>query len=242
MPPPFPIEEPTRGTSWPRLIVRGLVAAAVLGIMFRFGSQLRAILDRLDVFIGSAGSAAPLAFVAISLVAIPLFVPVSAMKLLAGAMFGPWLGVIVALLGQLGAAGLIYFAGRHLFAERMRAWVAKKPRLAAVEHVAAAGTAQRQFFLRMTPVSFALVSYLLAALGVSLRPYLIGCLASVPSTVATVWFAHSAVAATDLADGASREEVRREVLALAVVVVGFAGLAWFARRSRRELRKDAVGR
>lgn len=239
MPPPFSIEEPTRGTSWPRLIARGLLAAAVLGLVFRFGPQVRSSLDRLDAFIASAGPAAPLAFVAICLVALPLFVPVSAMKLMAGAMFGPWLGVIVALAGQLGAAGLIYVAGRRLFAERMRAWVARQPRLAAVEHVAAAGTAQRQFFLRMTPLSFALVSYLLAALGVSLRSYLVGCLASVPSTIATVWFAHSAVNATDLADGVSREELRREALALAVVVVGFAGLAWFARRSRQVLRGDA---
>ena len=240
MTPSIPFEEPTRGTGWPRLIARGLVAGAILGAMFHFGPGLDQYLDRLDELIGSQGPAAPLAFVIVFIAAIPLFVPVSAMKLMAGALFGPWLGMLVALVAQLAAAALMYFAGRRLFAERLRAWIATQPRLAAVEHAAAEGSARRQFFLRMTPLSFALVSYLLAALGVGLRPYMIGCLASVPSTIATVWFAHTAVRATELADGATPAEIRWEAIAFTVVVVGFGAIAWFARRSRRELRAETA--
>lgn len=232
---PVPFETPTPGTSWPRLIARGLAGGVILALVFHFGPNLRLYLEQLDGFIEAQGPAAPLAFLAIFLVALPLFVPVSAMKLMAGALFGPWLGMLVAIACQFAAALVMYFAGRRLFAERLRAWIANQPRLAAVERAAEEGTARRQFFLRMTPLSFALVSYLLAALGVGLRPYLLGCLASVPSTIATVWFAHAAVHSTALSDEATPDELRWEAIALAVVVVGFGSLAWFARRSRREL-------
>ena len=241
MTPTIPFEEPTRGTSWPRLLMRAALACTVLALLFHFGGRLTSELDRLEAFIAGLGAWAPVGFVLIFLALLPLFVPVSAMKLAAGVLFGPWLGLFLALLAQLAASVLMYFLGRSLFAERLQAFVAKEPKLAPVARAAEEGTAKRQFLVRMTPLSSALVSYVLAGLGVRLRPFLIGCLATVPSTVVSVWFAHAAVNVPDLASRFSRERLDAMAIPLVVVVLGFAMVAWLVRMARRALLVNAHG-
>jgi uncharacterized membrane protein YdjX (TVP38/TMEM64 family) len=219
--------------------MRAVLAGIVLALLFRFGGRLASELHRLEAFIAGLGAWAPVGFVLVFLVLLPLFVPVSAMKLTAGALFGPWLGLLLALLAQLAASVLMYFLGRSLFAARLQAFVAREPKLAPVARAAEEGTAKRQFLVRMTPLSSALVSYVLAGLGVRLRPFLIGCLATVPSTVASVWFAHAAVSLPDLASSATRERLHSMTVALAVVVLGFAVVAWLVRAARRALLANA---
>ncbi len=233
--PTIPFEEPTRGTSWSRLLMRAAFACLVLALLFHFGGRLTSELDRLEAFIAGLGDWAPVGFVLIFLVLLPLFVPVSAMKLAAGVLFGPWLGLFLALLAQFAASLLMYFLGRSLFAERLQAFVAREPKLAAVARAAEEGTARRQFLVRMTPLSSALVSYVLAGLGVQLRPFLIGCLATVPSTVVSVWLAHAATNVTSLASRFTQERLRGMAIELVVVVLGFAIVVWLVRTARKAL-------
>lgn len=241
MRPTIPFEEPTRGTSWSRLLMRAVLACTALALLFHFGGRLTGELDRLETFIAGLGAWAPVGFVLIFLVLLPLFVPVSAMKLAAGVLFGPWLGLLLALLAQFAASVLMYFLGRTLFAERLQAFVAREPKLAAVARAAEEGTARRQFLLRMTPLSSALVSYVLAGLGVRLRPFLIGCLATVPSTIVSVWLAYAAAHVPDLASRFSQERLHAVATELVVVVLGFAVVVWLVRTARKALLGHAHG-
>lgn len=232
---PLPIEEPRRGLSWPRLIARGVLAGLILWTLFEFGPELRDEIYAMDAWIEAAGPLAPLVFLITASLLIPVFFPVTAMKVSAGALFGPVLGTVVCILGQLGGGVVIYGLGRYFLSDRLRLLAEDQPRLAVVRDAAEHGTAKRQFMVRMTPLSFALVSYLFAGLGVRFRPFLLGCLASVPSTIVTVGFAHAARSAAEVGEQVEGEARSLNLLTIAIAVAAMLAFAWFVRYMRAKL-------
>ncbi len=236
---PLLIEEPQRGIGWPRLVLRGVLAGVLLSVLFELGPSLREGIAATDEWIAAAGVLAPLAFILVAGLLIPLFFPVTALKVSAGALFGPFFGALICLAGQLGAAVIIFALGRSSIAgqlrERLRRFAEGEPRLAVVRDAAEEGTAKRQFLVRMTPLSFALVSYVLAALGVRFKPYLLGCLSTVPSTLVTVWFAHAARRATELEGQVEGEARDWNLLTIGAALGALALFGWFARSARPKL-------
>ena len=70
--------------------------------------------ERLGVFLDSAGFLAPLAFIMVYAVGVCLFVPGTLLTTLGAAIFGPYFGFIYVWLGAMIGSSLAFFIGRYL--------------------------------------------------------------------------------------------------------------------------------
>jgi uncharacterized membrane protein YdjX (TVP38/TMEM64 family) len=237
---PVPVQRPRARLAWPLVALRVLLAAGVLWILFLVGPNLREEIHSLDARIAAAGSLAPLAFLAAGALLIPLFFPVTAFKVAAGALFGPVFGTAICVATQGLSAAIIYELGRGFFRERVQRLAGSDERLELLRDAAARGTATRQFLVRMSPLSFTLVSYVLAGLGVSRRTYLVGCLAAVPSTLVTVGFAHAARSAAALGEQPEGVERSWNLLIIGFSLAGLLLFGWLVQRVYAHLVESAT--
>lgn len=236
----FPVQPTRPRLTWPMVALRVLLAAGVLWILFLVGPNLREELHGLDERIAAAGSLAPIAFLVAGAALIPLFFPVTAFKVTAGALFGPVLGAAVCVATQGVAALIIFELGRRFFSERVARLTESDERLGLLRDAAHRGTATRQFLVRMSPLSFTLVSYVLAGLGVSRRSYLLGCLASIPSTLVTVGFAHAARSAAELGEQPPGVERSWNLLIIGLSLAGLLVFGWLVQRVYAHLVESAT--
>jgi len=113
--------------------------------------------------------------------------PVSVLGVSAGALFGLPLGVTLVFVSAM-LAGLVMFGlARGLLRGRIRKLIAGRPKLAAIDRLAGEQALRLNILTRLSPLNYGLACYTLASGSTSLRAYLVGNLATVPSMVFQVW-------------------------------------------------------
>ena len=127
--------------------------------------------DDLERWLTGLGNWAPVAFVGVHAILVPLFFPVSVLGFMAGATFGFWVATGVLLVSGLVSASIMYWLGHGLLADRVRAYAASRPRLRRFLHLADADAPRLMVLLRLSPLHYGLVCYLLGAGRVRFRPY-----------------------------------------------------------------------
>jgi uncharacterized membrane protein YdjX (TVP38/TMEM64 family)/rhodanese-related sulfurtransferase len=205
-----------------RLAAFGLLAAAAVAT---FVWRDRLDLARLEAVVASAGAFGPLAYVAIYAVATLLFVPGAIFGLLGGALFGPWWGTLLNLVGATLGATAAFVLARYVAAD----WVRQKAggwldRL--ITGVEAEGW-RFVAFVRLVPLfPFNLSNYALGLTRISLAPYVVAsfvCMA--PGALAYTWLGY---AGREAAAG-NAQAIRYGLVALAVL----AAIAFLPRLVRR---------
>lgn len=166
------MSEPTRARRWKLAAALALLAVAVLALVFLPLKELvRSALERARGF-GWAGA------LAVALLYVPasvLCLPGTPITLATGVTFGfaKTLPCIV-LASNLGAWAA-FAAGRTIARERVRAWAAASPRMAAVERSVGEQSLRLVFLLRLSPLlPFNLLNYALAVSPVRFRAYAAG--------------------------------------------------------------------
>ena len=170
-------------------VVRAVVAtAAVVALAVvvrgRYGLVERWLLD--------AGPWALPLFLMVYVVVIPLFFPVSVLGFLAGAIFGFVRGTALLLLAGLLAGSLMYGLGRWIFAGRVRRHAAARPRLARFLALAEADSVRLMVLLRLSPLHFGFLCYILGAGRVRFLPYVVTTALVLPSAALQAWVGASA--------------------------------------------------
>ncbi|MBF0341725.1 MAG: TVP38/TMEM64 family protein [Magnetococcales bacterium] len=214
--------EQHRTTRWRWLLAIGLVVA-VGWAWWRFREQFDPA--QLEAWVRGWGGAGMGVFVAIYALATVCFLPGSVLTLAGGALFGPWIGGGVSLLGATLGAGVAFLIARYLAGS----WVAGRARgmtgrlLEGVEQEGWRFVA----FVRLVPVfPFNLLNYALGLTRIRFDHYLITsfvCMA--PGGLAYAWLGH---AGREAAAG-SGEAVRAGLWALALLGVAL----WIPRRVRQ---------
>lgn len=203
----------TRNAGWRALAGPALVLC-VLGAAMRLGApQWQGWQDRL----AGLGGWAPAAYVGLWLVLAPCCFPAAVLGLVAGAVFGPWLGGALAIGGLVGSGLLMHGLGRRWLRPRLAGFVSGRPRLAELQRAAAGGPVRLHLLARLSPLNYAIVSYTLAAGGAPLRTYVPGLVGGMPGLVAYVWLG-SVTGADPVGPGAGGH------LRLVVLVIGAASL------------------
>ena len=225
----------------------GRAAAAVVRVVGVLASLaglawlIRMHWPQVETWLADLGPWAPVAFVAIHALVVPLGFPVSVLGILAGATFG-WLpATALLLLAGLIAAVEMYLLARHLLAARVRAWVRTRPRLAHAMALADQDAVWLMVLLRLSPLHYSAVCYLLGAARVRFRPYLWTSLLVLPSAAFQAFVGHAArvvgrglATDGDLAAG-------RAVLLIAGLVATAALMLVLGRIARRALALPAAG-
>lgn len=190
---------PVHHTGWgvaAKVLVAIAAVALLAWIWFRWVAPHEAAIER---WISALGPWAPVIYVASFALATSVFLPRSVLSMAGGAIFGPWWGVLWVLAGSLAAANLAFLLGRHLLRDRVTRSLERHPALGAIDASIARRGVRLVMLLRMAPISFTGMNWLLAASRISYPAFLVGCVGLLPGTLSTVLLGFAARHTADLA-------------------------------------------
>jgi len=175
---------------------------------------------QLKQLVSDNGSTGFLLFMLIFIVLTSLCFPVSVLGFTAGALYGPWIGLLLIFPSGLVSGTLMFFLGRGLLRGFVQNFIQKNKRMRAIENIASEKAIRLNVMVRLSPFNFGLASYALAVGKSRLPAYLVGVLAILPSLTAQVWVGALAGKAGSPGE-VGGEGNRLELILLAVGVLFF---------------------
>lgn len=165
----------------------GLMLLAVLYMAIR-ELGLTADLRDTRAWIDSWGYLAPVAFVGVYVVTTTLGFPSALLTAAAGALFGSWEGVTLALFASILAATLSFLIARHLMRDWVRRRLGQHRRFRRIDRLSREHGAAMVLTVRMLNLlPFAAVNYGFGVTRVPISTYVLGSLVGrIPGTVAIV--------------------------------------------------------
>ena len=196
-----------------------LIAVALLfiagGAAVAWGFSLGISAQALESWIASFGIWAPIGFVLLYTVATVAMVPGGIFDLIGGALFGPYLGSALDLLGGSLGAALAFLVARYI----ARDWVESRagPRLQGVMRNVDEEGWRFVAFVRLIPVfPYNIVNYVLGVTRIPFHHYVLATVVFMaPSTVAYTWIGHAGRQAI----AGDTENIRYALIALALIAV-----------------------
>ena len=180
------------------------MALSLLIGLFFFGREVAARLPLLASWVQSLGVWGPLAFIGIYTVAAVLLVPAFPLTIAAGALWGFTLGIVYVMTGAAAGAILAFFSGRYLARQFVEAYVARHPRLGAIDRAVESEGVRLVFLLRLSPlIPFNLLNYVLGISRVRFRDYVGGLAGMLPAVSMYVYAGKVAGDLASLAGGAA---------------------------------------
>ncbi len=199
---------------------------------------LRELTSALEDWIAGLGLLAPFAFAGVYIVATVLLVPASLLTLVAGAIFGLWIGTAVVSVASTTGAALALLIGRYLAREKVRRMVEQSPRFAAVDRAVAEGGWKIVAMLRLSPaIPFNLQNYLYGLTSIGFWTcVLTSWVAMLPGTLMYVYLGH----VFGLALGQDRQRTMGEWALLAVgLLTTIAVTRYITQLARRKLNEQS---
>jgi uncharacterized membrane protein YdjX (TVP38/TMEM64 family) len=197
-----------------------LVAAAIIALLLvgrRLGGELTSALNA----ISALGPAAPLAFIAIYVIACVLFIPGSILTIGAGVIFGVLWGSIYVSVASTAGATAAFVVGRYFAREAVARRIEGNPRFRSIDDAVAREGWKVVLLTRLSPVfPFNLLNYAYGLTRVTLPEYVLA--SWVGMMPATVMFVYIGALSGDLARAASASDGASVHLRWALNLVGFA--------------------
>lgn len=223
------------GTLWWRETLRALAGIAVFVV---FALLVREHFGTARTWLADLGFWAPAAFVAVYVITVTFGFPVSVHGFLAGASFGIFFGTSLLIAGGLLAAVAMFVIARVFFAAQVNRFAMTRPRLARFLDLAAADSLRVMVLMRLSPLHFGLVSYLLGASRVRFLPYLVTTLLVAPSAALQAYMGHTvAQVGRRTAAGGSLASVETVVAAVGILAAVLL-LVLIGQLARRALHLD----
>ena len=185
-------------------MVRYVVLIVALLLILLFGRDAVARLPQFPYWVQSLGAWGPLVFVLSYGVAAVLLIPCFPLTLAAGALWGFTLGLIYVLAGATFGAVLAFYSARYLVRHRVERYVARYPRLEAIDRAVESEGMRLVCLLRLSPVvPFTLLNYVLGVSRLRFRDYLGGMTGIIPVAAMYVYAGKVAGDLASLATGAA---------------------------------------
>lgn len=162
--------------------------ASGISVVFIYWKQFTP--ENVSRVIGELGAWAPVAYVAMYLIAPLLMVPGSAITLAGGALFGPVWGTLYTVIGSVGGATIAFLAARYLAGD----WVERKT--TGIAHQVKEGVEAEGWrfvaFVRLVPLfPFNLLNYALGLTRIPLLTYVVtSAICMFPATVGYVYLGY----------------------------------------------------
>lgn len=178
------------------LVIAGFAAGILLA-----GHELELHLPELENQVMALGIFAPLGFIALFVLLTPFFVSVDALCFTAGLLFPLIVGEYCVVIATYLAAALIFFLGRHLFRERVHAFIARHERFGLLDNLLKGDELKLMFLMRLTPLPFAMLSYSLSVTHVRFWPYLTATTGILIYNCSLVYFGYTTKQLSGLVNG-----------------------------------------
>ena len=171
-----------------RILTKVVAVIAGIGVVALLGYFFGQYVVQFEQWIKSIGAWGPVIFIIAFLILTGLQVPESVLAVAAGACFGLlegiWLTIGVNFVGAL----LWFLVARHLLRGVVNSFLARHPKLNAIEQATAGEGFKLMLLLRLGPFSYGFLNLALGVSSVRLRPYLLALVGVIPGNVATVYF------------------------------------------------------
>ena len=220
-----------------RSVRRAILVLAALAALVAGGRALGGQLQAVAGWIDSLGAAAPVAFVAVYVLATVAFVPGSILTLTAGAIFGLGAGTAYTLVAATCGASLAFLVARYAVRGLVEQRLATHPRFAAIDRAIAREGRRIVFLLRLSPLfPFNFLNYALGVTNVRFVDYLVACVGMLPGTLLYVYYGKLAGDVARAAGGLTPERGAGYYALLALgLLATVAVTAYVTRIARRAL-------
>ncbi len=214
----------------PVLLIVLVVTAIVLSRIFGVGEQLA----RLKVWIDSLGPLGPLAFAVIYAVATVAALPGSALSIVAGAIFGPVLGVVTVIFAATLGASLAFLVSRYFARGAVEKWLAGNVKFRRLDELTARHGDIMVAITRLVPLfPFNLLNYGFGLTRVPFRTYVIwSFICMLPGTI--LYVVGSAAVAESIREG----KVPWVLVLIVGVILGV--IVFLGRQARKKLKNGEL--
>ena len=231
---------PVSRRSRPRveLLVVAALAVAALAVLLPVGEWTVALLAGIE----RLGTWAGVVLAALWIPAALLLVPGSLITLGTGFMLGVGWGMVTVSIGSTLGAVAAFLAGRTLARDRVRVWIAGRPRFRAVDRAVETGGLGIVLLTRLSPLfPYNFLNYAYGLTGVRLRDYLLGSWAGMlPGTLLYVVLGSTAQSLASLGAG-DRERSALEWTAFGVGLLATAAVTWIVARRATAILEERTG-
>ena len=209
-------------------LVAVVVGLTILWPLLGLGDKLAGVRD----WIASLGALAPFVYVLAYALAVVFLIPAAALSIAAGGLFGPWLGVLVTVVGANLGSALAFLIARHLARDPMSRWLAGREGARRIDEAVTRNGSLAVAFVRLVPIfPFSLTCYVFGLTGVPFSAYVLWtAVASLPGTVLYV------VGSAALAEALTTRSAPLGLLA--VLAVALAAIVLLGRYAGRRLGRD----
>jgi uncharacterized membrane protein YdjX (TVP38/TMEM64 family) len=224
-------DQPRQGI-FKRLAILACLIAALLVAGYLL--PVRQWLTGFNDWVQEQGAWGAVCFGLIYVICTVLFVPGSILTLGAGAIYGPVWGTILISLASTTGAACAFLLGRYVARNQVRAWMASKPRFAALDEAIVRKGGWIVFLLRLSPVfPFNFLNYALGLTGVRFWPYVLASwIGMLPGTIAYVLLGYAGRQAL-----AGEQQLWYWVIAAGVTLIATIYITRIATRAIREATK-----
>lgn len=184
---------------WLRILI-SLPAIALFVVLARYFGHEFPIFQH---WVAEQGVWAPVIYVAVFVVLSVVSISAAAFAVAAGALFGLAKGFTFFLLAELISMALLFWIGRSLARKHIEKVFTKHPKFEVINRAVSSQGAKMVFLIRLTPVPFTAMSYLLAISRVRFSEYITGGLARAPIIFAEVYIGFTAQHITQMQHGAA---------------------------------------
>jgi len=212
----------------PILLLVVVVAVIIVSARMGIGDELGALQD----WIRSLGVLGPLVFIGVYAAATVGALPGSALSILAGAIFGPVLGVITVIFAATLGAGLAFLVSRYFARGSIERWLEGNEKFRRLDELTARHGDIMVAITRLVPIfPFNLLNYGFGLTKVAFRTYIVwSFVCMLPGTI--LYVVGSAAVARALREG-------KVPWVLVVVVAMILGIIIvLGRQARKKLRED----
>ena len=216
-----------------RAITITLLALAALLLIGHFGKHE---VPRFEAWIAGLGAWGPLAYSAIFIAFVPIGLSVTAMALLAGALFGLVKGTIVLIITGFITEVLMFYLARVFMRKRVERYIKEHPNLSAIDDAATAEGVKIQIMVRLLPIPYAICCYILALTRTTFKTYLLGFAGFIPGNFIFVYMGFAAKHVTTLAAGMGRSSALHNVVLIGGFVAAVLIFAYLARMAHKTWR------
>jgi len=213
---------PLLRTSKPWRILGGILLLAAILTLAINGQQWW---PQMEQTISNSGTNGFLLFMLFFVILTMFCFPVSILGFTAGALYGPWYGLLLIYPSGILSGTLMFFLGRGLLRGFVKNLVQKNQHLQAIENMASNQATRLNILTRLSPFNFGIASYALAVGKSSITSYLLGILVILPSMTAQVWVGALAGKAGGSDENGALDN-RVEMLLLGLGILFFLILTW----------------
>ncbi len=220
---------------WHALLLRLAVGGALLAGIIALGVLWGEHIPQVEAFIARIGPWGPILFILLFILLMPLFVPNAGFAMAAGTLFGLWWGTVYIIIAGLAAELILFSTGRRFFRAPVERWLTKHSKLIAIRRALMRKPIRLMILLRLSPLPFTPICYMMSTTRVSYRDYLIGFIGYIPGNFVTVYFGFVAKHLAKAAGHADDLSTPKLVIAVVGLIATVVLVTWISHTAKRAI-------